>query len=531
MDTSEFIQKTFSLCQHQREVINPYTSETVLVPCGVCPACRFNKSVVAQNRVHAQTLSSKYCYFITLTYATRFIPRYVYKVSELDEDRVTVYCNPVDRNPLYRTYVYCGKKHRHLVKGLSKPIEPFDFTCRREYFSAFINKADLSLNNKYPSYRGQIAYLDHADLSLFMKRLRKRISQLGEYEKIHTYIVGEYGPRTFRPHFHLLLFFDADRTAENIIRIARSCWRFGRVDISQSRGYSEDYVSSYLNSFTSLPLHLQEIRSIRPFSRFSNKFGYAFFRNEIEQAKKGDFSAFVNGKSLPYNGRNTIVFPWRSIIDTCFFRPALRRGSTVYELTEILRHVRNLCRRPAFLDLTPFQIPKVLYKYIGEHLAPSDAVKFVQNDLPLHRIFSFLKIDWERVISGFEDDVVSFHSRLYGLLRQSQLFLSSLGYNLRSTRVNCMVIFNAVQNSINFYDYRERESLRRLFEASQAFESDWSDIFWNRKEERIKEFRESELGSLCSSRLSREVYNRVKHREINDANEIFTNKSFYGSKV
>lgn len=94
-----------------------------------------------------------------------------------------------------------------------------------------------------------------------------------------------------------------------------------------------------------------------------------------------------------------------------------------------------------------------------------------------------------------------------------------------------MVIFNAVQNSINFYDYRERESLRRLFEASQAFESDWSDIFWNRKEERIKEFRESELGSLCSSRLSREVYNRVKHREINDANEIFTNKSFYGSKV
>lgn len=531
MDTAGFIQKTFSLCQHQHEVINPYTLETVLVPCGVCPACRFNKSVVAQNKVHAQTLVSKYCYFVTLTYATHYIPRYVYETTELDEDRIIVRCNPIDRNPLYRTYVYCGKKHRHLVKGLAGPIEPFTFTCRKEYFSAFVDKADLSFNNKYPSFKGQIAYLDHQDLSLFMKRLRRRISQLGQNEKIHTYIVGEYGPNTFRPHFHLLLFFDADKTAENIIRIARSCWKFGRVDISQSRGYSEDYVSAYVNSFTSLPLHLQEIRAIRPFSRFSNKFGYAFFRNEIEQARKGDFDAFVNGKSLPYNGFNTTIFPWRSIVDSCFFRPALRRHSSVHELTEILRHVRNLARRPAFLDLTPYQIPKVLYDYIGKKLSPSEAVEFIHNDTPLHRIFSFLKIDWERVISGFEDDVTSFYSRLYGLLRQSQLFLSALGYNLRSTRVNYLIVRDAIQNSINFYDTRERESLRHLFEDSQAFESDWSDIFWNRKEERINEFRESELGSLCASRLAREVHNRIKHREVNDANEIFTNKSFYGSEI
>ena len=41
--------------------------------------------------------------------------------------------------------------------------------------------------------------------------------------------------------------------------------------------------------------------------------------------------------------------------------------------------------------------------------------------------------------------------------------------------------------SIDFYNERERQSLHNLFQDAQAFESDWSDIFWNRKEERIRQ--------------------------------------------
>ena len=392
MDTQEFIQKTFSLCQHQVETINPYTGDTILVPCGVCPACRYNKSIISQNKVHAQSLSSKYCYFLTLSYATRYIPRYRFTIKEVDTDNIIVSCLPVDRNPVYRTIVFHGKKREHLVKGLSKPIEPFEISCRKEYWLLYYEKANLSLNGKYPAYADQIPYLDHADLSLFMKRLRKRISQLGIHEQIHSYIVGEYGPKSFRPHFHLLLFFDSEKIAKNIIRFANSSWRFGRIDISASRGNAQDYCSGYLNSFSKLPLHLQEIRPIRPFSRFSNKFGYAFFRSSFEKAQKGDFSELLNGKSLPYNGFNTVIFPWRSVIDTCLYRPALRRRSSVDELVQVLSNAqtvaRTLCK-----GLTPYQMPKAIDDWLHEVTSIRGMNQRYVMFEPLYYLCQFLRID------------------------------------------------------------------------------------------------------------------------------------------
>ncbi|WP_214282027.1 hypothetical protein, partial [Escherichia coli] len=74
MNQQEFIQKVFSMCQHQIQTKNPYTGELIMVPCGTCPACRFNKSILSQNKVHAQSLVSRHVYFITLTYAQRYIP-------------------------------------------------------------------------------------------------------------------------------------------------------------------------------------------------------------------------------------------------------------------------------------------------------------------------------------------------------------------------------------------------------------------------------------------------------------------------
>lgn len=57
-----------------------------MVPCGTCPACRFNKSILSQNKVHAQSLASRYVYFVTLTYAQRYIPYYEYEIEALDAD-------------------------------------------------------------------------------------------------------------------------------------------------------------------------------------------------------------------------------------------------------------------------------------------------------------------------------------------------------------------------------------------------------------------------------------------------------------
>lgn len=56
--------------------------------------------------------------------------------------------------------------------------------------------------------------LRRRDLVLFLKRLRKELAKEGA--KVRAYQVGEYGGRTFRPHYHLCLFghdFREDRRA------------------------------------------------------------------------------------------------------------------------------------------------------------------------------------------------------------------------------------------------------------------------------------------------------------------------------
>ena len=204
---------------------------------------------------------------------------------------------------------------------------------------------------------------------------------------------------------------------------------------------------------------------------------------------------------------------------------ALRRHSDIHELTEILRYARNFKQRPALQKATLFQSPGIMYAYLQD-LGSSAAAKFIESDYPLHRILSFLKLDYTKIIQGEPSEVRSFHSRLYTFLRQSELFLNGIGYTLLSTRVEYLLVKKSLENSIKFYNERERKSLQDLFHDSEAFESDWSDIFWDRKQEKIRRFVDSDYGNLCRDKLHSEIRKRIKHREINDAVGIFTKQSY-----
>ena len=85
-----------------------------------------------------------------------------------------------------------------------------------------------------------------------IKRLRRHLDQYTN-EKISFYAVGEYGPVHFRPHFHILLFFNS----QEIVDVLREChnksWKFGRSDIQCSNGGCASYVASYVNSLASAP--------------------------------------------------------------------------------------------------------------------------------------------------------------------------------------------------------------------------------------------------------------------------------------
>ena len=125
------------------------------------------------------------------------------------------------------------------------------------------------------------------DLQNFLKRLRYYIKK--EYDEkckqaplLRFFGVGEYGPVTFRPHYHVLLYFDDDALSCEISKYVRKAWKFGRIDcqMSGSNGVA-DYCAGYLNSVVRSPKILQ-LPWNRSFVLHSPHFGEKPFEEAVQ---------------------------------------------------------------------------------------------------------------------------------------------------------------------------------------------------------------------------------------------------------
>ncbi|UDN67856.1 replication initiator protein [robinz microvirus RP_152] len=130
---------------------------------------------------------------------------------------------------------------------------------------------------------------------LWLKRLRERVAPA----VLRFYIVGEYGDRTNRPHYHCMLFGFPTcsrgrtyRTGFSLEPVWRDCcdrcrlvgdtWKLGNVDLGQvtkdSSGYIAGYVMKKLNRFDDPRLNGRNPE----FARMSNRPGIgADFMHEV----------------------------------------------------------------------------------------------------------------------------------------------------------------------------------------------------------------------------------------------------------
>lgn len=116
-------------------------------------------------------------------------------------------------------------------------------------------------------------------LQNFLKRLRKRM----EPDRIRFFGVGEYGDKTERPHYHVILFgMPSCRNGMTRVGKAKCCyvcdlvksvWPYGHVYVGSVEDQSAQYVSGYTVkkwTMTSVP----ELKGRLPeFSRMSNRPG------------------------------------------------------------------------------------------------------------------------------------------------------------------------------------------------------------------------------------------------------------------
>lgn len=134
-----------------------------------------------------------------------------------------------------------------------------------------------------------------SDLQNFFKRLRKLYPP---GHKLKYYAVAEYGGRTLRPHYHIIMF---NSDPANITR----AWTLDKVPIGQIHfgevnEASCGYTLKYIHKAKKIPLHANDDR-VPEFSLMSKKLGANYMTKQmIKWHKKGKrmFIQIEDGKKI-----------------------------------------------------------------------------------------------------------------------------------------------------------------------------------------------------------------------------------------
>lgn len=367
MITKELQNKLVTRCQHPRTVVNKYTHEPVVVPCGCCPSCVLRRSAIQTNLLTTYSAQFRYVYFVTLTYAPCFLPTLEVSIIETCSDDIAdVPCFP-DINNLDvnddNTYLFGFRsvprsasvkvKNSTVERVFKDPEVKFSYPMKPKELLSILGKINHNIPNRIP-------YVCNRDLDLFLKRLRSYSPD----EKLRYYAVSEYGPTSFRPHWHLLLFSNSERFSQTICENVSKAWSYGRCDASLSRGFAAPYVASYVNSFVALPnFYTQMPKVVRPKSFHSIGFTESnLFPREVRVAEIDKVaSTCLDGVRVERNGRFRTIKPsWPYLLRLFprFSEPIRKFPSRVYQLlfaafTAPRRVVRSGC---ADISCDPFDI-------------------------------------------------------------------------------------------------------------------------------------------------------------------------------
>lgn len=425
---SDKVRNFFNRCEHPRIIKNKYTGEPVYVECGVCPHCLISRSDAKRNLCDYEKWNRKYCYFVTLTYNSQYVPKmalvpiedyeFDYPIGNnwpavrsqlctrmMLDPRVKKQDNGQDINMftckvnypyidehLKNIYASCAaaaefrENYKPIYQSPARPyilrtiprmskLQNFKDVQREELVWLSPEMAENlkkkskceGNDNAFPQFKGLLKYVNYRDYQLFAKRFRKYLfTKIGSYEKISSYVVSEYSPRTFRPHFHILFFFDSDEVAKNIRQAVYQSWKLGRVDTQLARDSAGSYVSGYLNSVVSLPSIFTDVSFTKNKSRFSKLFGYESFRQTVETPEQAverlsERIRFIrNGKSCEFN-------PPVSYISRLLPRFVPYSGNFSVETRTVLRSIRGILqlfrRNEPFKKETPTNLSEFIHCY------------------------------------------------------------------------------------------------------------------------------------------------------------------------
>lgn len=292
-----------------------------------------------------------------------------------------------------------------------------------------------------------IPFLNYVDVQNYIKRLRKYLYQvLGSYETLHFYAVGEYGPVHFRPHYHILLFTNSKEVSKVLRQCHDKSWKLGRSDCQVARGGASSYIASYVNSLSSAPLLYRSCRAFKPRQRSSLGFfekGEVFAEGEdVYHAIEQKIDSVVNGRIYNFNGISVKSTPPMSYIRTLLPRFSSARYDDAVAIARIIRAVADAPKRIARFGIIDYDSDSILsivrayYQYLtlNHHLTNEDEI-VLHNARCLTRLCN----------SSSDVDIESYINKLYRLFLYVSKFLRNwhippIGGNLDSYTNRIMFI-------------------------------------------------------------------------------------------
>ena len=555
MKFSPDLLKATDCCQHRSFVTNRYNGARIAVDCGQCDYCIHKRAQKASMRVKTAGSAFKYSYFVTLTYDNEHIPLMNCKVLHSEYEDVVGISGDIHFGDEYHKYIPVSEYRcddnsllRHIFFEQVQGTVPFDREIKEYvpvrdnwflsmdairsfiYKTQSVNKTDYPASEQYDR-DNLIPFLNYVDVQNYIKRLRKYLfQQLGKYETLHFYAVGEYGPVHFRPHYHLLLFTNSEKVSEVLRYCHAKSWKLGRSDFQRSAGGAGSYVASYVNSLCSAPLLYRSCRSFRPKSRASVGFfekGCDFVEDEDPYAQiEQKIDSVVNGRCHNFNGICVRSTPPLSYIRTLLPRFSSARNDDGVAIARILRAVHSTPKRISRFGFVDYKQGSILslvrtyYQYLKVNPILTDDDKII-----LHASRCLTRF----VNCSSDVDIESYINKLYRLFLYVYKFfrnwhLPLFGSDISAYSGRFMFI---IKTGIEYEKKKDYESLQDVFNIRSANPSISDCMFAlpaNGQERDVLSDVSCETVQLLEQLRYRSATfcrDMIKHKKLNDANNIF----------
>lgn len=547
-------------------MVDRLTGKPVLVPCNKCQACLNQRAdrYTLQCRLEAQNVN--YVRFTTLTFAQTTVPRLAVRSYSVG---------------------YHPQLHHDLIDKETGEVV-YQYVDNPDTMPLF------AVLQKQQCF-GDFMYLDMTVVSLFVKRLRSFLSRLwnsqkryynyiekktGQHESnifqdgtvppIRTFIAGEYAPDHWRPHFHILFFFDSDWIAGpadlyhgtvkkgfsfqrhtlsefpewtwsknpdipsspndtlSILEYAvRSCWSYGINETAIPKGDTSSYVASYVNSSCNLP-RIFQANGFRPRCLHSNFLGQRFLKGERSAVYGMSPESFIR-RCYECNGEIKQYNLWRSAY--AVYYPRIR-GYSIKSPQELFDAYTTYYRAVEIYGKetkTSFIAREIVDEIIRSLHNPS----LCCHDSRFVKLCRYFKSEFYDTFAHdlvttpvdnplFQEVYLRWYVNVYTFLRVSKHFCTfcSDRFDVHSFRVR-------LNSIIEFYKTLDYWHLTDWYKSQQKyFEKDFAcpdDIvyFYNNVEFNLNEFKSSFLYKKYYQYNFDRFRERVKHKSTTHLNLEF----------